>query len=103
MTGEMQLRLFWFSNATCDFSGFLDEATLIMDTPSETWTEMIFAAYESPATAQSLRTDLAVAKDLSGGSFEAKFDEVFLPEPTLSLGIAMGVCGLGWIGRRRRN
>lgn len=105
MTGEAALRLWWFGNTTCDFADPLDFQTSEITTPSASWTEIAMLGVEAPAGTQSVRFDLGVSKDAAGGTFEAKFDAVYMPEPQPALGMLAGslaLLGLHAAGGRAR-
>jgi hypothetical protein len=101
MTGEASLRLFWFGNSLCDFTDFITAEILPITTPSANWTEIALLLYEAPAGAQSVRFDLGVNKDDPGGAFSAKFDAVFMPEPSPSLSALVGFAMLFGLDRRK--
>jgi hypothetical protein len=101
MTGDASLRLFWFANPTCDFADYLTDHFFPIFTPSAAWTE-IQESVDAPFGAQSVRFDLGVSKDDPGGTFETKFDAVYLPEPQVWLGVLVGFAALlGLDGRRK--
>jgi hypothetical protein len=90
MTGEASLRLFWFGNETCDFADDLGVDIFRITTPSESWAQISQLDFAVPTGVRSVRFDLGVHKDAPGGSFEAKFDAVYMPEPGLGHATAAG-------------
>lgn len=66
------------------------------------WESVSLTGVVAPALTQSAEIQLLVAKTAAGGSLDAHFDHVFLPEPTLALAAAAALASLGALERRSR-
>lgn len=66
------------------------------------WEPVSSTGVVAPALTQSAEIQLVVSKTVAGGSLDAYFDHVFLPEPAQALAAAAAMASLGALERRAR-
>ncbi len=76
-SGTAYVGVSWYSNATCTNPPTASTNTaLVSSATTDTWVDVLNGSVAIPASAQSLKVTLSVAKSSAGGSLLALFDRV---------------------------